>query len=1280
VQTALKKIANILWLSLIVVIILTGILVSIGRLASPYLTDFKQDIENQVSQLTGSDVNIGKLNARWQGFGPTLVLGDIEIAPASGNLKPLKLGRIDLDLSIKSFISKGTLLPWNVVLHGIKLQLVRNADGKINIAGFTQDRDRQANENFAAEPLLQMPRIELRDTIIEWIDHTAKTPSAEFQDVSLLIKNDDDRHQLNLSFHLPGNKPQTLQLAADIEASPENLAAWSGEAFIKLRNFNATSWIKSLVPATFKLVGGFTDSDIWISHDNDAFSSISGNTSWQNIQLWNTEQQKSLPLERISTTFSLNRTRQNWKLDLENFQLQSGQITWPATRLSYHRNNQADTYLVVDHIETDLWQPIAQLILRETELVFPDMAFNGSISNLAAIWNQDLSNWYAEGQLGGFSVQVKNNEKIPAIKNLTAGFRANDKTGLLILDSQDTDYIDNKLFRNAISFTSLKGNLSWSLSAEDNLTIQSEYLRADTPHLSTTTRLKIDIPKQGKTQLDIQTDFENGDASFASLYYPAGIMGAPLLDWLDRSIISGEITSGSFVLKGPAEDFAYSKTRNGHFEVLFNTEDTVLDYFPEWPRLEEVDAQVRFHNNSLAIKLVNGKILDSEVTEATATIAALQPISPIVIKGTTYGPASDNLRILNESPLKKDFSEIASSIALSGETKVNLDFQVPLGKRGSYKLDGNVLFQNNSLRLTGWDLPLDNIQGQLNFDLDGLSSKGLKTRLLKSPVEIKVDHDENRVTHIRSKIKLSMKQFKEIFSAIPTDIIAGTALWNLDLQIPPVSLKKDKAAKLILSSQLDGVTINAPEPLRKATSETRPLRVTTTLLPGSSLPVMFEYADDIDAQLLLDTSRQDNPVLKSGYVHFGTGKKPDTRQNLFSLSGHIDLIKAEQWLELLDADMSPSEQTLPVKINLNTNKISYNDFAINNLSLNAQISSNSLYGQVNSDEFSGSFAVPNFAKFETLSLNLDKAAFTSDFQTDTDSQSETRDLESFDPSVFPDMNIQVKKLTINEHDFGNLLIKSSRGKKHMRLDEFNLDGEILDLSATGIWVNDNNQHRSSFDFHLDSSNLGNALEKLAFTPQLANGTSVFEGRVKWLGAPYDFNQETLSGELSLTLEKGRFIEFDPGVGRVLGILNIGALQRRLSLDFSDLFKEGFTFDAISADFSIDNGDAYTNNMLIKSPSATINLSGRTGLAAQDYDQLVTITPSLQSSITLAGAVAGGPAGAAVAYIAQKLVGKEVDKIARTRYTITGDWKDPQITKIKKPTANDTENNSIINTP
>ena len=1279
-QTALKKIANILWLSLIVVIILTGVLVSIGRLASPYLKDFKQDIETQVSQLTGSDVKIGKLNARWQGLGPTLVLGDIEIAPSSGTLKPLKLGRVDLDLSIKSFISKGTLLPWNVVLHGIKLQLVRNADGKINIAGFTQDTDSQANENFAAAPLLQMPRIELRDTTIEWIDHTEKTPNTDFQDVNLLVKNDEDRHQLNLSFNLPGNKPQSLQLAADIEASPDNLSAWSGEAFIKLRNFNTTQWIGSLVPAPFKLVGGTTDSEIWISHHNGALASISGNTAWQNIKLWNTQQEKSLPLEKISTAFSLNRTQQNWKLDLENFQLKSGQITWPATRLSYHRSNTADTYLVIDHIETGLWQPIAQLILRETELAFPDMEFNGVISNLAAIWNQDLSNWYAEGQFDGFSAQVKNNEKIPAIKNLTADFRTNHKNGLLTLNSQDTDYIDNKLFRNAINLTSLKGELSWSRSDEQGLTIESQHLAADTPHLSTTTRLKIEIPNQGKTQVDIQTDFQDGDASFAKLYYPVGIMGAPLVEWLDRSIISGVITSGSFILKGPAEDFPFSKTRNGHFEVLFNTENTVLDYFPEWPRLEEVDAQVRFHNNSLAIKLVHGKILDSEVTEATATIAALNPISPIVIKGSTYGPASDNMRILSESPLKKDFSEIASAISFTGDTKVKLDFQIPLGDRGKYQLDGNAVFQNNRLLLKDWDLSLDNLNGRLNFNLDGLSSKGLNSRFLDTPINIKVDHDNEYVTHIKSKIKISMKQLKELISAIPTEIITGTTFWDLDLQIPPISSQKNNFTKVFLTSSLEGVTINAPKPFMKAAAENRPITVSYSHIPGSSLPVALEYGNDIYAQLLLDISKQDNPVLKSGYIHFGTDQKPDERKNLFSLSGHIDSIEVEQWLELLDTDNGPPEQTLPVKIDLNTNKLSYNDYAINNLNLNAQISSNSLYGQINSKEFAGSFAVPDLAKFQNLSLNLDKAAFTSNFQDDTASQAEAAELESFDPSVFPDMNIQVKKLTINEHDFGKLLVKSSRGKKHLRLDEFNLDGEILDLSATGIWIKDNNQHRSSFEFQLDSSDLGQVLNNLAFTPQLANSTSAFEGRVKWIGAPYDFNQETLSGELSFSLEKGRFLEFNPGVGRVLGILNIGALQRRLALDFSDLFKEGFTFDSITADFSIDNGDAYTNNMLLKSPSATINLSGRTGLAAQDYDQLVTITPSLQSSITLAGAVAGGPAGAAVAYIAQKLVGKEVDKIARTRYTITGDWKDPQIIKIKKPEQQEAENNSILNTP
>ena len=115
---------------------------------------------------------------------------------------------------------------------------------------------------------------------------------------------------------------------------------------------------------------------------------------------------------------------------------------------------------------------------------------------------------------------------------------------------------------------------------------------------------------------------------------------------------------------------------------------------------------------------------------------------------------------------------------------------------------------------------------------------------------------------------------------------------------------------------------------------------------------------------------------------------------------------------------------------------------------------------------------------------------------------------------------------------------------------------------------------------------------------------------------------------------------------------------------TDLFKKGFTFDSIRGDFSIDKGNAYTNNMVVKSPAGQIVIAGRIGLAEEDYDQTMTYTPTMSGSFAVAGAVAGGPLGAAIAVLTEKLFRKQISQVTQYQYTVTGPWDKPVIKQIK----------------
>ncbi|MBT8438235.1 MAG: TIGR02099 family protein [Gammaproteobacteria bacterium] len=1258
-NTVLKKLANHLWVSFMLVIILVGVLVSIGRLASPYLKEFKADIQAEASRIIGTRVSIGDIDASWKGFGPKLILRNIEIRNTQVQTAPLILRRIDLDLSIKSILQKGEFLPWNITLHGIRLQLIQDKSGKISVTGLSADNEK-GDTVFNVDPLLKMRRIQLADTALEWIDLTGKTPKTSVEHINLLIRNDNTRHQLDLAFSLPGTDDQKIQIAADFRAETHQLENFSGDFYIKTENFQAAKWVRSLIPDFLKLKQLTMHTELWLSAENGNFHMAEGKLSLENLKLTN-NQDKVFILNRAESFFHWHGDNGNHHFSLRDFLLDAPGLDATQLALRYSREKDQQAYLRVSEISLDIWPRLVDFLAQQIPEQLAGLDITGIVNDLQASWSPGFSDWSAQGELKNFSINP--HQKIPGASNISATFIASSKGGAISIDSTDSRYLHPSLFREPVPLNSLQGDLKWQISTENAIHISSDYLTAISPHLTTATRLSVNIPADGSTYLDLQTDFKNGDGSGTGLYLPYGIMNDKLVNWLDRAIVSGTVTSGSFVFKGPADDFAFSKTHNGHFEVLFNVEDVILDYLQQWPRLEEVDAHVRFHNNSLDIDLVSAKYLNSEIHQASAHIHSLNPLSPLEVNGTASGPIGDSMDLLSTTTLKEEFGTLAKALSFTGNNKVQLDFDIPLGNIGEYAVDGSVEFRNNQMLLADWNLQLEKIKGRLKFSLDGLESDKLSASFLGSPAVVKVSHDNKRNTVFDSTVALDTTQLSNIIQDFPVDIINGSTDWNIRLTLPPLS-RKDSAAQLKVYSALEGLQIDAPAPFGKRTNSVAPLSVKASLTPGQELPLSFNYNDIASAKLLLLTPKGKPFSLKSGVMHFGSSEPPQITDNLFQLTGTIDTLALDSWLSWQPLMKSKGQNPLPIKIDLSSQKLSYRELSLTGFSLKANKNHSRLVGQISSEELTGKFEIPSFNPLGKLIIDLEKAALS--VEGDTPSTENTKAQSGINPKDVPAMDLKIKSFIINDHEFGKVLVQTSKKQQNIKLDQLLINGELLNFDGNGLWSDSSGQQRTLINFKMDSSEFGTVLQNLGFTPQIDKGKAAFEGHVSWNGAPHNFNTDTLSGELGIIVEKGRFLDFEPGMGRILGILNVAALYRRLTLDFSDLFREGFTFDSINADFVLDAGNAYTDNLMIKSPAATVELNGRTGLAIQDYEQQVTVTPSLQSTITIAGAVAGGPAGAAIAYLAQKLVGKQVDKIARTRYSISGSWEAPNIIELKIP--------------
>jgi uncharacterized protein YhdP len=149
----------------------------------------------------------------------------------------------------------------------------------------------------------------------------------------------------------------------------------------------------------------------------------------------------------------------------------------------------------------------------------------------------------------------------------------------------------------------------------------------------------------------------------------------------------------------------------------------------------------------------------------------------------------------------------------------------------------------------------------------------------------------------------------------------------------------------------------------------------------------------------------------------------------------------------------------------------------------------------------------------------------------------------------------------------------------------------------------------------------------------------------------------------MQITDGTILESEPGVARLFGLLTLQNLPRRLSLDFSDIFRKGFIFDSISANVKADNGVLYSDNFKMSGPAAEVLMDGQVSIADQTQDLHVLVKPRVSDSLSLA-ALVGGPLVGAVAFIAQKILKDPLNKILTSEYQLIGTWENPEEVPIE----------------
>jgi uncharacterized protein YhdP len=274
-----------------------------------------------------------------------------------------------------------------------------------------------------------------------------------------------------------------------------------------------------------------------------------------------------------------------------------------------------------------------------------------------------------------------------------------------------------------------------------------------------------------------------------------------------------------------------------------------------------------------------------------------------------------------------------------------------------------------------------------------------------------------------------------------------------------------------------------------------------------------------------------------------------------------------------------------------------------------------------------------------------------------------RPSQELDPRTLPGIALQAAELAIDDHRLGRVSADLVPDVMGLRLVSFTSTTESYAAEGSGSWLAGPGGPATRVAVNVTSTDVGLALSELGFTPFLAAETADVTASLHWPGGPDERWRDHVSGDVAMRFEKGSLPELDPGAGRVVGLLSIAALPRRLALDFRDVFSPGFVFDEISGDFTVIDGDAYTDNLKMAGPGAEIGVIGRTGLRDRDYQQQAVVTAEPGNVLPTVGAIVAGPTVGAAWWLFMRIFRKPLQGIGRASYCVTGTWDDPQVERL-----------------
>lgn len=1292
----------LLWLVTAVFIIMLVAAVTIQFWLMPNITQYKNTIADFASKAIQQKVAIGDIQAGWAGINPHLQLKNIDIFDAQ-HRPALKLQNTDI---IVSWLSLPMLEPHlaKLAIRAPELTIRRISSGEVFIAGISLNaKSEPAFANWA----LRQNMVEIDNAKITWLDEQRNAPPLSLNQFNLqvesplwrgLVKN----HRISLDGIPSAGTSSPIVVRANFYGNDvANTQDWDGSIELSLKDADLSAF-KTWLDYPIDIQNGIGSTNAKLKFEGHNILSVVSDVNIQNLQLQTQPTQSPVRLKQLSGNIAWQNLNKPSLLasNSNGYKVVVSKLSATADNGLDFKNLKAE-YASTAAAKQNLSAQIAKLDLAPLQdyislLPVPEdirqqliiAAPKGKLENLAFDWtanNGNTSSYQLSSKFSQLGMQAQN--QIPGFTNLSGEIKATQKGGQLILNTTRAELDFKDILRWPVPIDRIQGKLAWTI--KNKITeISARDLQVSNPHLSGTLNASYLMDGVKNGYLDLSAQFSNGNAKYATFYYPI-MLGEATLHWLDTSIIAGNAEDIKLTIKGRLEDFPFVNDKNqldeksGLFRVTAKLNDVLLEYGTGWPVIDKLGLDLLFEGKRMELNASTGNLLGNKIQKSKITIAQLDADSPeLEIDAEVSGSVNDAIQFVNKSPVHETTQGFTDNLITGGKGKLALNLKIPLQNLEASQYKG--LYQIINGRMESSDIPtLSQINGNLEFTETSLTAKNIKAYAFGSPLTFNLGSGKDKAIRIGARGKLNEESIKQLLREQNLNNLAayiqGSTDWSgrILIQKPKVNIS--------LRSDLNGLGLRFPAPLNKGADQLIGLRIDKRQDTNGD-QIFVNYGNKVSAKIS-HSYENNKPRLQFADIRFNndtpflendTELKADSRNTGIAVSGNLDYLDADAWRFVLKNLSGGSKQGTPISIKrteLSIRALDIFDRRINQLKISNIANKEGLQANIQSREITGDiqWLSQNNGKLIARLSNLMIPDNAPDrISAVPEGNAETNDHLIKQKQDYPALDITADSFEFDKKNFGRLELVAFPQDENWNIQKFVMSSPDGVISGDGQWNNWIRNPNTTLNVDWDIKDLGKILRRFGYPDTVKDGTGELKGKLSWPGSPSQFNTARLSGELAFDVRKGQILQVQPGVGRLLGLVSLQSLPRRLTLDFRDLFSNGFAFDKINATVKINQGVMRSDNFVMSGPAADVEIKGETNLEKETQHLYVKVLPRISDSVSLA-ALAGGPLAGAVAFLAQKVLKDPLNKIVSTEYEIIGTWDNPQEVKASESTKPKTSN-------